>query len=218
MGNHAHIIIEEGDESLSKTVQRALVRYATWFNAKYSRTGHLFEGRFKSTSIESPAYLISALRYVHRNPVKAGICRHEAEYRWSSKYCGEDAFKLVDEERLSDLDADEAHEVYWDNGGNVNNPDHSSIDEASADLFAQRAEALQAMQAARLRVTDSEARRIMASSSGVNSGAAFQRLDKEGQKAAVLDMLNAHCSLRQIARLTGLSKGLIESWSRARKK
>jgi len=58
--------------------------YATWFNRKYDRTGHLFQGRFKGILVDSEEYLLTLSRYVVMNPVRAGMVTSVAEYRWSS--------------------------------------------------------------------------------------------------------------------------------------
>lgn len=73
MDNHIHLVIREGEDSLSRIVKRIGVSYAYYFNKKYNRIGHVFQGRFKSENIEDDKYLLCAIRYVHRNPVKAGL-------------------------------------------------------------------------------------------------------------------------------------------------
>ena len=80
MGNRAHLIIEQGDESLGVTMKRLLVWYVSWFNMKYGRVGHLFQDRYKSEAVESDAYLVTVLRYVYSNPLKAGLCDSVEDY------------------------------------------------------------------------------------------------------------------------------------------
>lgn len=84
MPNHVHLLIREGSEDLGKAFQRIGSRYAYWFNKKYERCGHLFQDRFKSEPVDDNRYLLTLLRYIHRNPVAAGICRDVADYSWSS--------------------------------------------------------------------------------------------------------------------------------------
>lgn len=83
MDNHVHLIIKES-ERISVTIKRISISYAYMHNQKYGRTGHLFENRFKSHCIEDNAYLLNAIRYVHQNPVRAGIVTLIANYKWSS--------------------------------------------------------------------------------------------------------------------------------------
>lgn len=84
MGNHVHLLMKEGSESISLVMKRLGISYAKYYNWKYRTTGHLFQDRFKSENIENSNYLLTATRYIHQNPVKAGIVRHPAEWKWSS--------------------------------------------------------------------------------------------------------------------------------------
>ncbi|WP_308616322.1 transposase [uncultured Enorma sp.] len=90
MDNHVHLIIDDPHDRLSTVMYRIGMKYAMYFNNRHQREGHLFEGRFKSSPIESDEYLVQAVRYVLNNPVAAGISALE-DYRWSSyaEYCGE---------------------------------------------------------------------------------------------------------------------------------
>ena len=84
MDNHVHLLLYSPPEQLSHFFQSLGTRFVRWYNSKYLRTGHLFQERFHSMAIESDAYFLSALLYIHNNPVKANICRSPSEYRWSS--------------------------------------------------------------------------------------------------------------------------------------
>ena len=83
MDNHIHLVIKEQKDLISNIMRRIGTSYANYFNKKYKRVGHVFQDRYKSEPIEDERYLLSVIRYVHNNPVKAGICRIE-EYKWSS--------------------------------------------------------------------------------------------------------------------------------------
>ncbi len=90
MPNHVHLIAVPRDEtSLSEAIQCVDGTYATLFNGLYDSTGHLWEGRFYS-SVMDDDYLRNAVRYVERNPIRAGLVRHAEDYRWSSAaaHCG----------------------------------------------------------------------------------------------------------------------------------
>ena len=84
MRNHVHILIKEGDMPLEAIFRRIGTTYAQYFNRKYSRVGHLFQDRYRSEAVKSEEQLLRTLRYIHRNPVKAGICRNMEEYAFSS--------------------------------------------------------------------------------------------------------------------------------------
>ena len=85
MTNHFHLVVTPRlARAVSMAMQVASPRYAGYFNRRYSRTGTLFEGPFKSMFIDSEAYWFTCMRYVELNPVRAGLVSDPAEYRWSS--------------------------------------------------------------------------------------------------------------------------------------
>lgn len=90
MGNHYHLVVRASPEDLSSFGHKLNGAYAIYFNAAHERIGHLFQKRFSSQPIEDDSYLLSAIRYVHRNPVEAQLSRTCA-YPWSSYgvYLGE---------------------------------------------------------------------------------------------------------------------------------
>ncbi|MGF1615353.1 MAG: transposase [Gammaproteobacteria bacterium] len=85
MTNHVHLLLtpEHGD-SLKCLFQSLGRHYVHYVNQTYHRQGGLWEGRYKCNVIESQAYLLSCMRYIELNPVRAGRVKHPAQYRWSS--------------------------------------------------------------------------------------------------------------------------------------
>lgn len=84
MDNHVHFLLKEGNESLSLTLQRIGTSYVSWFNRKHGRCGHLFQDRYKSERVEDDAYFLTVIRYIHQNPLKAGLVKNLKDYHWSS--------------------------------------------------------------------------------------------------------------------------------------
>ncbi|MFA1822252.1 transposase, partial [Virgibacillus oceani] len=84
MDNHIHLLLKETEESLSEIIKRISSSYVYWYNMKYGRSGHLFQERFKSENEESTTFFLTVLRYIHQNPVKAGLVRNVFESRWTS--------------------------------------------------------------------------------------------------------------------------------------
>jgi putative transposase len=85
MTNHFHLVVTPRlARAVSMAMQVASSRYVGYFNRRYSRTGTLFEGPFKSMFIDSEAYWFTCMRYVELNPVRAGLVSDPTEYRWSS--------------------------------------------------------------------------------------------------------------------------------------
>ncbi len=84
MTNHVHLAVQIGEVSLSTILHAILFRYAQVFNVKYETSGHLFQGRFQAELVDTPQYFQTLIRYIHLNPVKAGIVDTPHEYPWSS--------------------------------------------------------------------------------------------------------------------------------------
>lgn len=84
MNNHIHLLIEERNEAIDRTMKRIGVAYVSYYNKKYERIGPLFQGRFRSEPVDDAAYYIKLLAYIHLNPVKAGIVSSPSDYRWCS--------------------------------------------------------------------------------------------------------------------------------------
>ncbi|NOY53815.1 MAG: transposase [Deltaproteobacteria bacterium] len=86
MSNHVHLLIEQGETDLSKIMQGLQQSYTMYFNKKYGKTGHLFQGRYKAIICDRDAYLLELIRYIHLNPVRAGITKLPDDYIWSSHH------------------------------------------------------------------------------------------------------------------------------------
>jgi len=87
MTNHVHFLLTPGsDDALSGLFQFLGRLYVRYFNFAYSRTGTLFEGRFKSSVIQQSCYFLTCLRYIELNPVRSGMVADPGDYHWSS-YC-----------------------------------------------------------------------------------------------------------------------------------
>jgi len=85
MTNHVHLLITPQEEnSLSKAMQMLGRYYVQYYNYTYQRTGTLWEGRYKATLIDSEAYLLTCMRYIELNPVRANMVEHPSDYPWSS--------------------------------------------------------------------------------------------------------------------------------------
>ena len=85
MSNHVHILASPDVEtSISKTLQSVGRKYVQYFNYTYKRTGTLWEGRYKATVIDSDQYLLTCMRYIELNPVRANMVKHPCDYPWSS--------------------------------------------------------------------------------------------------------------------------------------
>ncbi len=85
MTNHVHLLVTpHTEEGISKMIQMLGRYYVHYFNATYSRTGTLWEGRYKASLIDSETYALLCYRYIELNPVRANMVQHSSEYPWSS--------------------------------------------------------------------------------------------------------------------------------------
>lgn len=84
MGNHYHMILQTLDKKLQEIMHQINNKYSKFFNGKYKRVGHVFQGRYKAVPVQDERYMLKLLRYVHQNPVRAGICMKVEDYKWSS--------------------------------------------------------------------------------------------------------------------------------------
>ncbi len=88
MTNHVHLLVTpKEDGGVSKMMQALGRRYVQYFNFQYKRSGTLWEGRFKSSLVQSEHYLLVCQRYIELNPVRAGMVDDPADYAWSSYPC-----------------------------------------------------------------------------------------------------------------------------------
>lgn len=102
MTNHFHLLVETREVSISKIMQTFLKRFTDFYNWKYDLVGHLFQGRYTSCIIKNDPYFKEVSRYIHMNPVKAGIVRHAEDYPYSSysAYLTGQDMKILNKERV----------------------------------------------------------------------------------------------------------------------
>lgn len=85
MSNHVHLLATgKASRAISRTMQDLGRRYAQYVNRAHKRTGTLYEGRFKSSLVETGSYFLTCMKYIELNPVRAGMVAHPADHPWSS--------------------------------------------------------------------------------------------------------------------------------------
>ena len=210
MANHFHLLICEREETIGNVVKRIASSYVYYYNHKYLRDGHLFKERFKSEPVRSSSarllptgrkndisYFTTLLRYIHQNPVKAGIVKEVKDYEYSSwgEYTGqvETAFQICDTQTvLKRIPFDNLNE--W-----VNEPlpsDACYLDGDEEQAFN--------------RYSDEEAWKVIKELTGASNASEFQKLDRGRQREALRELRGLGASVRQLQRLTGLGRGLIQ--------
>lgn len=101
MSNHVHLLVEMGEDSLSKFIASVYHRYSVYHNRKYELSGHLYEGPCRVIRVNSDAYFLAVNRYIQMNPVNAHVVDEPEDYRWSSfrEIIGKVEKRLVDTSR-----------------------------------------------------------------------------------------------------------------------
>lgn len=84
MSNHCHLLLEITEANLSRIMQYLNASYTIYYNIKHKHCGHLFQGRFKSILVEADSYFAELTRYIHLNPLRAGMVDNPEKYPWSS--------------------------------------------------------------------------------------------------------------------------------------
>ncbi len=187
MTNHVHLLMEPKGEPLGQVFRRVGVRYVSWYNRKYERTGHLFQDRFRSENVESDAYFRTVLRYILQNPMKAGMERSPGSWRWSSFLAYQKGTGSITDTQhaLNMFGGREALLEFVQQGNN-----DLVMDE---DLFDRR-------------VRDDRAKRIMEQLTECSTVAEFQELEKRQKKEYVKELYQQGVAPGQIVRLTGVPK------------
>ena len=195
MGNHCHLLIRERENNLAMAVKRISSSYVYYFNHKYFRDGHLFKERFKSEPVNDMAYFTTLLRYIHQNPVKAGIVEHVKDYEYSSwnEYTDEvdPIFHICDTATVfRRIPFTELEAI-------VNEP-------LPEDVYCLDIEG-----SSRRRPSDDQIWKLIIEKTGVTNNSAFQQLDNNTKQQVFLELKDCGASLRQLERLTGIGKGVI---------
>jgi len=192
MSNHVHLLIGNVQgANLSLLIQKIANSYVYFFNSKYERTGHLFQGRFKSEPILDDEYFKTVFRYVVQNCEKAGLgdC---AQYKWNSyRFIGEKSdCNILNVKYIFDLFG-EKRQLF--------------------DFLSQKSNEMCMEYENRLLFTDDKAFAFIKKILGIQSLYELERLDisKQIEKCSVLK--GKGLSVSQISRITGISKSIIKS-------
>lgn len=105
MTNHFHLLLTTQEKEIWHIMKRVMCNYAKYFNQKYDFTGHLFDSRYTSSVVQDWGYFLEVSRYIHLNPVKAGIVRKAGDYPYSSyeAYVSEKEISCLTKEKILDF-------------------------------------------------------------------------------------------------------------------
>ncbi|ATW26765.1 REP-associated tyrosine transposase [Candidatus Formimonas warabiya] len=194
MGNHVHLLIKTGQEPLEQIMRRICGSYVYWYNSKYQRIGNLFQDRFKSEPVEDDAYFFVVLRYIHQNPVKAGMVGSIEQYEWSSY--NEYLYKaiLVDVDFPLNMFSDDKEKALK----RFMQYHEEENDDGCLDLEEKQ------------KISDEEARTIIKKVCKLQNASDVQKLDIHRRNAYLKELKKEFgLSVRQIERLTGINRGIV---------
>ncbi len=191
MSNHIHLLLRVEKEDLDLIIKRIAGSYVYWYNWKYKRNGHLFQDRFKSEPVEDDAYFLTVIRYIHQNPIKAGLSKTIDDYKFSSynEYISNSnlvdtdfCLGIIDKEQFIDFNMEETQDVCLEIEDND------------------------------FRLMDDEAREIIRKISKCRTATEFQNLSIDKRDKYLKILRNSGLSIRQISRLTGIGFNIVRKF------
>ena len=186
MSNHVHIVLKEksfGDISL--IMKRILTKYARWYNIKYGRSGALIANRYKSVPVEIDEYFLHLIRYVHQNPVKAGIVDKVENYPYSSYVEYVNKSDLTDTDFLLQMISVEEFVDY-----------HQEIEEMNFRVTDSK------------KKTDEDVLMFLKKNYKIDNPKSISKFSKV-DRDKILAELKKEFPIRQLQRITGISRGVI---------
>lgn len=182
-----HLLIHDVEGEIALFMKKMGVSYAGYYNARYDRVGHLFQGRFKSENVQSERYLLAVYRYILKNPEKAGISLAR-KYRWSSYADFGKKHRLTDTTLFSSY--------------------FGSYEEFEA--FMKEKDENEFMEFEQQKKNDEWANKLLREMLGVSSGKELASMEKSARDHAIQVLKGLGVSIRQIERLTGISRSTIQ--------
>ena len=195
MSNHIHLLIREREDTIGMAIKRIASSYVYYYNHKYSRDGHLFRERFKSEPVNDMIYFVTLLRYIHQNPLKAGMVKDVTDYEFSSwgEYNDKNStlFPLCDTRTV------------------LNRIPFNELNELVNEPLSDEVTCLDIEDVSKGRPSDDQVMLLIKEKTGATNSSAFQQLPDEIKKSVLVDLKCRRASLRQLERLTGIGKSMI---------
>ena len=185
MGNHVHLLIKASEEPLSRIFRRIGASFVYWYNLKYQRTGHLFQDRFKSEAVEDERYFLTVLRYIFNNPVKAGMCDSPEDYPYSNI---KDFISKKNPALPCDISTKDLLNFIM-----------QSTDETCMEIS----------ETPRKGVTEETAKKLILDELGIIAPVISSE-NRSSIEVSIRRLSKKGVSIRQLSRLTGISKSMIE--------
>ena len=186
MDNHIHLLIEPANDDLDVIMKKIQVKFVRWYNTKYDRIGNLFQDRYKSEPVNDFLYFQTVFRYIHQNPLHAGLEKVPGSYLWSSYH----DYAVCDN---TFIDIDKALNLFTSQKSCMSYLNTIS-DQKCLDNYPS------------IRLPDAEALKIVNAFTNCNSPSDFQHLDLLTRNRNLKLLHQNGISVRQLNRLTGISR------------
>lgn len=199
MRNHIHLLLEEGLLPIESIIRRLGASYVYWYNRKYERVGSLFQGRFKSEPVEDDPYLLTVLRYIHNNPVAAGLGRTPADYKWSSYndyFADYPAADLTDTAFILSLFHQERSraKVLFQEFSRKKSQEQCLEDEAEKPAY----------------LSDQDVHSLIKRRTSQDDPTTLKHADQEFRDSLIRELRKKGATIRQLVKVTGISKSIVE--------
>lgn len=196
MNNHIHLLLQTKDlHHLAQIMHNLETCFVRWYNAKYKRVGHLFQGTYRSFPIENANGFLRCIRYIHNNPVRAGIVDNPNDYKWSSS----ELYFMLPPTTDSFVNTEDACALY---GTRSSLLQFLCEKEDDKNLFHTKP--------SQPNINDDVAQQMVLDYTGCTTLKDFPNLDKDTKNACIKDLYNEGLSLRQLSRLCYIPKTTIE--------
>ena len=194
MNNHVHLVLRAPLSELEIIFKKVTGPFASFYNYKYERCGHLFQDRYKSEAINSESQLFQTIKYVHFNPVKAGLCGDPADYRFSSY----SEYLYFENSSLCDLDL-----IF----GMIDYDEFINLHKAASDY------ACMDLDTQRFFLNDDQAKRVIEQEFQNTDRSYFNSLNKADRDKCIRRLRELKLTIKQISRLTGIGISVVKKAS-----
>jgi REP element-mobilizing transposase RayT len=195
MPNHVHLLVREQKCGVSAAIKWISGTYAGYFNQKYEHIGHLFQDRFRSEVVNDWEYFLNLMRYIHQNPVAGGLVNDVRHYRWSS-------WREFDPGMVCDVPMCATQAVFT-------KISFDALEELVDTPLPKTQRILDFDSDSGRRVTDERVREYIKAEFGIAEVSTIQHLAKAERNEVIKKLLEFCRNVRQISRVTGISRGVI---------
>lgn len=185
MNNHIHLLIYDPETNISNFMKGVNQKYAQYFNNKYGRIGTLFQDRYKSLAITDKQYLQTVFMYIIQNPARAKICSTK-RYKWNS-------YKEYSKKN-SNIDEKSWKPII----GDIENINYLISQKDGEILFFSKDP-----------INNFQIRETLKHNFGIANPYAIQRMDIDFQKNAIRYLKHMGLKIKDISRITGISKNIV---------